>query len=276
VIIQGYQGNEQSLVSSVFEGIARCDLYIGIVGLRYGFVPDKEHNPKGLSITELEYDYATEHAIPRLMFLKSPASIQVADSDVFNREHPPERIEAFRRRIGTESRPSLFATVEQLKLQVLSAFTARISQSPPLEPERRGAKRPPKYRVFLSTNSADAKHAEELYDHLLKHGIHTFLSSVSLPDLGRSDFHGAIFEAIEESQHMIVVASSRANVESRWVKEEWSTFSNELLSNRKTGNLITLLVGSMTVAELPIGLRRYQSHQFNQEGLERLLRYVQE
>ena len=41
-----------------------CDLYVGIIAHRYGWIPDG----KQLSITELEYDAAKKAERPRLMF----------------------------------------------------------------------------------------------------------------------------------------------------------------------------------------------------------------
>ena len=48
--------------------VAACDLYIGLVGWRYGYIPDKD-NPGNQSITELEYRRAGIAKLPRLMFL---------------------------------------------------------------------------------------------------------------------------------------------------------------------------------------------------------------
>ena len=48
--------------------IDEADLYIGVIGFRYGYVP-RGHK---ISITEMEYERAGERGIPRLMFLMNP------------------------------------------------------------------------------------------------------------------------------------------------------------------------------------------------------------
>src|SRR5687767_14133914 len=48
--------------------VGQCDLYIGIVTWRYGFIP-QENNPDGRSITECEWREAMRLGIPCLLFL---------------------------------------------------------------------------------------------------------------------------------------------------------------------------------------------------------------
>ena len=45
-----------------------ADIYLGVFAHRYGYVP-KENNPQQISITEMEYNYAVERKIPRLIFI---------------------------------------------------------------------------------------------------------------------------------------------------------------------------------------------------------------
>src|SRR5215216_6145914 len=48
--------------------VARCDLYIGIVAWRYGFIP-QENNPEGRSITECELREAMRLGKKCVLFL---------------------------------------------------------------------------------------------------------------------------------------------------------------------------------------------------------------
>lgn len=48
--------------------VDEADIYVGVYGSRYGYVP-KDGNPKGISVTEMEYDRAVERGIPRLIFV---------------------------------------------------------------------------------------------------------------------------------------------------------------------------------------------------------------
>lgn len=44
--------------------VDEAEIYIGLYGFRYGFVPDDPRNPDRLSITELEYRRAQARKIP--------------------------------------------------------------------------------------------------------------------------------------------------------------------------------------------------------------------
>lgn len=110
---------------SCLADVAECHLYIGVLGLRYGYVPrGKFPNPEGLSITELEYLHAGTSSIPRLMVLKSKDAVPFSQTDAKTKEHPPERIEEFRQRAGSgeDQRPANFSTVVELREKVLRAF----------------------------------------------------------------------------------------------------------------------------------------------------------
>ena len=100
------------------------------------------------------------------------------------------------------------------------------------------------------------------------------MSCESLTKLGISDFREAIDEAIDEAKHMIVVTSNANNVRASWVKAEWGLFLNEKRSNRKTGNLVTVIVGTMGIAELPASLRYFEVITADPEAFEKLYHYV--
>ena len=122
VVKESYGASEQDLIASCMEDVASCDLYIGIIGLRYGYVPAFK-NPDGKSITELEYEAAGNR--PRLIFLKSPGAVAADRADAYNKENGGgELIKNFRDRLGSgkDLRPSLFSKPDELRFQVLKAF----------------------------------------------------------------------------------------------------------------------------------------------------------
>ena len=119
-----------------------------------------------------------------------------------------------------------------------------------------------KYDVFISSKSEDYKLAEQVYDFLVENGLSVFLASRELDRLGVARGDDAIDEAIDSTTHMIVVASSAANVNSKWVRHEWGTFSHDLRSGYRSGNLITVLTESVRLKDLPSGLRHNQSFNF--------------
>ena len=121
---QSYDASEETLVQSCLNDVAACDLYIGILGLRYGYVPDDGlRNPEKLSITELEYRQAREQGIPRLVFLKDRGAITFDLTDAGTSEHPMHRVLAFRKHVadGAEQRAAQFSTPEGLKVAVVKA-----------------------------------------------------------------------------------------------------------------------------------------------------------
>ena len=70
IAMEDYVAQDQRPVQYCLKDVASCDIYIGIIGWRYGFIPeDKNENPNRLSITELEYRKAKEKEIPCLIFL---------------------------------------------------------------------------------------------------------------------------------------------------------------------------------------------------------------
>ena len=130
------------------------------------------------------------------------------------------------------------------------------------------------YDVFISSSSNDFGIAGEVYRFLRDHKLEVFFSEQSLLQRGSSDYRKVIDEAIEHTCHMVVVTSSRANVEGEWVQAEWGSFINEKRSGRKNGNLVTLLVGALSPADLPMSLRNLEVLPYSDEGLTKLLAYV--
>src|SRR5581483_625412 len=100
-----------------------------------------------------------------------------------------------------------------------------------------------RWDVFISKNSKDGPHARKVHDFLTGRGLKVFLSEVSLPESGSADFGEGIEQAMEECRHLVVVASSKEHLESKWVQAEWRMFLNEVRSGRKSGNVLTVLAG---------------------------------
>jgi hypothetical protein len=122
IVVESYTADERSVRESCLADVASCDLYIGIIGLRYGFIPRKEMR----SITELEYDTARERKVPTLVFVKDDDEIKPKFHDAVTNENPRELIETFRKRVtsGAEdaARSAPFKSTEDLKSQVLKAY----------------------------------------------------------------------------------------------------------------------------------------------------------
>ena len=68
--VDSYLPDSDTVRDSCLEDVAACDLYVLILGHRYGFQP-AEDNPEGLSITQLEFRRAGECGIPRVALLRT-------------------------------------------------------------------------------------------------------------------------------------------------------------------------------------------------------------
>lgn len=96
--------------------VAKCDVYVGLVGHLYGTIPDgydKSH-------TELEYDAAIEANKPRLVFLASE-KVPLAPSLV-EKDDKQKRLAAFRKRIDSDRIREAFETTDGLRSSVIQAI----------------------------------------------------------------------------------------------------------------------------------------------------------
>jgi hypothetical protein len=111
------------------------------------------------------------------------------------------------------------------------------------------------YDVFISYKNEDGKIASELYDFLLGNGLSAFLADRTINE---ADYAKMIDDGIENSKNLIVIASQAKYLTTKWVKHEWQTFNNEVLSGRKDGQLLTIIDDDIDTGELPLTLRNLQ------------------
>ncbi|WP_297325418.1 SUMF1/EgtB/PvdO family nonheme iron enzyme [Nitrosomonas sp.] len=153
-VVESYTADERGVRESCLADVAGCDLYIGIIGRRYGFIPPGQP----FSITELEYQQAREHQLPTLIFVKDDVAILSQFHDAVTQENSPDRIESFRQHVnkGTEKtgRPAIFKTSEDLKEHVLKALWHYSQRQGNIIPPKRIEGRPyPGLRAFLTAES---------------------------------------------------------------------------------------------------------------------------
>jgi Domain of unknown function (DUF4062) len=134
IVSESYTADERSLSESCSADVAGCDLYVGILGLRYGFIPLGET----LSITHLEYEQALRGNLKMLVFIKDANAILHMFTDAGTKEHGMELIESFRRHAQIKSRVAVFKTPEDLKSKVLDAYI-RLTERTELQGERASA-----------------------------------------------------------------------------------------------------------------------------------------
>lgn len=119
-----YLLDERKPIKIFLEELARCDLYIALIGWHYGYIP-RENNPRGLSITELEYERAVELRKTRLIFVLSPAkAIDKVSS----------RISDFRERVLRENIVGFFTSPITLQSVLRTALENLDSPQPLVAP----------------------------------------------------------------------------------------------------------------------------------------------
>ncbi len=68
ISMEDYVATDDYPLNKCLDDVASCKIYIGLLGWRYGYIPDRD-NSESKSITELEYRKAGDSGLPRLMFL---------------------------------------------------------------------------------------------------------------------------------------------------------------------------------------------------------------
>src|SRR5215831_15537408 len=109
--VDSYLPSSDTVRDSCLDDVAGCDLYVLILGHRYGARPPGS-NPGGLSVTHLEFRRAGECGLPRVALLRTSIP-DVGLSDVAD----PARsalVFAFRDEVAREVRPAEFADLEGL------------------------------------------------------------------------------------------------------------------------------------------------------------------
>jgi hypothetical protein len=113
--------------------LARCladirvaDIYVVIVGWRYGYIPADQPSPLALSITELEYLEAVKSGKPVLAFLLDPESPwPLSRVDAMGTDpNPGGNISRFRSLLGMEYLAGVFRTPDDLASQAAAAVAA--------------------------------------------------------------------------------------------------------------------------------------------------------
>jgi len=114
--VHSYRPDSETVRDSCLADIDTCDLYVLILGHRYGYQPE-DGNPEKLSITHLEFRRAGQSGIPRVALLRtSIPAIRLSDLE------DPKRsplILAFREEVKGKVRPGEFSDPRGL-IQALS------------------------------------------------------------------------------------------------------------------------------------------------------------
>ena len=128
--VHSYRPDSETVRDSCLDDIDRCDLYVLILGHRYGFIPQK-NNPDQLSITHIEFRRAKQSGIPRLALLRTSVP-DIRLSDLLD-PSKSKRVTDFSEEVRGEVRPAEFSDeaglVQGLSTGVQSEL-ARLANAP--------------------------------------------------------------------------------------------------------------------------------------------------
>ena len=113
------------------------------------------------------------------------------------------------------------------------------------------------FDVFISYKETDTNgnrtrdsiEAQKLYEKLTELGYKVFFSRITLESKIGEEYEPYIYAALSSSKVMITVCSSKENIESAWVKNEWSRFLT--LRRSDTSKTLIPVYFDMDESELP-------------------------
>src|SRR6266700_8154831 len=99
--VDSYLPDSDTVRDSCLDDVSTCDLYVLILGHRYGFQPTGD-NPEGLSITHMEFRQAGKCGIPRVALVRT----SIPDVSLSDMEDPAKLalVQAFRDEVARELR----------------------------------------------------------------------------------------------------------------------------------------------------------------------------
>ncbi|WP_259462606.1 SUMF1/EgtB/PvdO family nonheme iron enzyme [Mesotoga sp. BH458_6_3_2_1] len=100
--------------------------------------------------------------------------------------------------------------------------------------------------------------AKELNDLLLENSIKVFMRSFSIEESGKVPYKEVFERALDKAQVLIVVGTSKENLNSKWVEYEWKSFYYEIISGMKKDGKIFTFIEGLIKSELPRALRKHQ------------------
>jgi Domain of unknown function (DUF4062)/Tetratricopeptide repeat len=126
-VVHSYRPSSDTVRDSCLGDVDICDLYVLILGHRYGFQPP-EDNPEGLSITHLEFRRAGRIGKPRVALVRTSIPDERL-SDLAN----PERLAlvlAFRAEVAGSVRTGEFGDLRGLVEQLSTGVQAELASQP--------------------------------------------------------------------------------------------------------------------------------------------------
>ncbi len=134
VAMEDYVASDQRPLDVCLADVAACDIYVGILAWRYGFIPPKD-NPERRSITELEFRRAAASGKTCLIFLMHedvpwPPSLM-------EKGEGGEKLQQLRAELMDKYSVDFFRNKDDLARRVSAAVQTIVAGGPPVEPPRR-------------------------------------------------------------------------------------------------------------------------------------------
>ena len=120
VMMEHLPASDAEAIEVSLEMVDKSEIYVGVYAHRYGYVP-KEHNPRQISVTEMEYDRAVERKIPRLIFVMDkhhPITI-----DDVEQGEGAIKLKAFKDGVLLDNIVNFFKSPEDLRAHVINSLS---------------------------------------------------------------------------------------------------------------------------------------------------------
>ena len=126
--VDSYLPDSDTVRDSCLEDVSTCDLYVLILGHRYGFQPP-ENNPEGLSITQLEFRQAGKCGIPQIALVRT----SIPDVRLSDMENPDRAalVSAFRAEVARKVRAAEFSDLQGLIQGLSTGFLTALEKLGP-------------------------------------------------------------------------------------------------------------------------------------------------
>lgn len=115
IMMEYFPAMDDDAVKACRDKVYEADLFIGIYAHRYGYIPQNSD----ISITEMEFDWATERGIPRLCFLIDPNKEWLGEVE---QGAAQEKLLAFKSRLSATLVRATFDTPDDLAVEVSIAL----------------------------------------------------------------------------------------------------------------------------------------------------------
>lgn len=110
--------------------------------------------------------------------------------------------------------------------------------------------------------------------HLRAIGHRVFFAPETLIETGSSDYKKSIDKALDEAEVLIAVGTSPQHLESEWVRYEWDSFCNDVMSKVKPQGRLFVYYEGFDPKLLPRGLRQMQAIRHSEGSIEQLISII--